>query len=136
MFDQGQFYPGQPIQFMEGLLTPVMGSGAASVNPVSFLTSAVSTVATITVPGTILAGDIAFLVDAIVDSTLTPVYPAGWTTIDEVAVTGAGGSSTRMICSYKILVSGDAGATVTGMASPNPARKSMLVFRGSAPITA
>ncbi|RUZ75625.1 hypothetical protein EN943_20175 [Mesorhizobium sp. M7A.F.Ca.US.006.01.1.1] len=25
MFDQGQFYPGQPIQFMEGLLNPIIG---------------------------------------------------------------------------------------------------------------
>ncbi|TJV21082.1 MAG: hypothetical protein E5Y04_28675 [Mesorhizobium sp.] len=25
MFDQGQFYPGQPIQFMDGLLNPIIG---------------------------------------------------------------------------------------------------------------
>ncbi|TJV42402.1 MAG: hypothetical protein E5Y02_14810 [Mesorhizobium sp.] len=27
MFDQGQFYPGQPIQFMDGLLDPILGAG-------------------------------------------------------------------------------------------------------------
>ncbi|MBZ9693929.1 hypothetical protein [Mesorhizobium sp. CO1-1-9] len=132
MFD-GQFYPYQPLQFMDGLLSPIMGVGSPMT--VSFLASAVVTTTTVTIPATAAAGDIAFLIDAIIDGTITSVRPSGWTNIDEVAVTGQGSNSIRMICSYKILGSGDPGSSVTGMASANPARKTMLVFRGSRAIT-
>ena len=70
--------------------------------------------------GNVRAGDIGVLFDT--STTVTSVVPSGWTLIDGVTTTGI-----RTNISYKILTSGDVGATITGMAGS--ARKVLYVVR-------
>ena len=72
----------------------------------------------------VAAGDIAILFDN--STTTTTAIPSGWTTIDNTSTTGI-----RTSISYKVLTSGDLGATIVGMAGVN--RKVMLVYRPNNP---
>lgn len=91
---------------------------------------------TITVPATAAAGDLAVLLDRAGAGTYVPttVVPTNWTSISN-----QGGGSflqyARQILSYKILASGDPGATITGM-NGTVNSKVMLVFRPSAAMAA
>ena len=75
---------------------------------------------TIVIPTTAQAGNIAILFDT--STTVTDTIPSGWTSINGVTTTGI-----RTNISYKILGSGDAGTTITGMAGTT--RKVLLVYR-------
>jgi hypothetical protein len=86
--------------------------------------------ASITVP-TIIAGDIGILIDWDVTTGGTPptsVTPSGWTAIGS-SISNTGSNSTRLNMSYKVLVSGDSGATLTGMGAADDTSKTLQVFR-------
>jgi hypothetical protein len=87
----------------------------------SFISSNASFTSTITVP-TANIGDVAVLWDYSTTTTLT--VPSGWTQIITATTTGI-----RLTVSYKRLVSGDSGSTITGMAGTT--RKGIALFRGN-----
>ncbi|TGS63018.1 hypothetical protein EN844_24615 [Mesorhizobium sp. M3A.F.Ca.ET.201.01.1.1] len=125
MFD-GQFYPGQPLQFMEGLLTPIIGGGLASVAPVSLFSHTTSTASTIAWPASIQASDVAVIYDyAAGFSTPTSVTPTGFTNFVNTTV-----SPIRAMASFKILVGGETG-NITGMNGTVNNAKVLHIFRGA-----
>lgn len=83
---------------------------------------------TIVVPVTAVVGDIAFLFQSSQDSVSAPaaVNPAGWALVQSNT-----GLLVRMMCSVKLLVAGDLGATLTGMNANVNNNKMILVFRPS-----
>jgi hypothetical protein len=86
----------------------------------TFITSATSSVSTITIPSTAAVGDIAVLFDY--STTTTDTTPTGFTQVNTATTTGI-----RTSNSYKILVTGDSGASITGMAGTT--RKIIAIFR-------
>lgn len=92
---------------------------------------ATSSADTITIPAGALAGDVAILADYATNSTAsepTLVTPTGWTSDGEIGFISATTGS-RMDVSHKILVGGDPGASITGMAGTEDEQKIMFVFR-------
>jgi len=85
-----------------------------------YITSVTGTSSTITIPATAQAGDFAILFDR--STTITNTIPSGWTSINGVTTSGI-----RSNISYKKLVSGDPGATITGMAGI----KLLMIFRSN-----
>jgi hypothetical protein len=98
----------------------------------SYVGSASSTGATITIPATSQAGDIAVLYDVALTSGSTPptlVTPAGWANrVDEASAV------TRLAVCTKLLDGSDPGAVITGMNGVDSNDKLMVVFRPDAPI--
>ena len=87
--------------------------------------TAASDSSTITIPASAAAGDLAVLLDACDNpSAITDGVPAGWTLLKALTVT----TSVRCNSSYKILASGDPGATITGMTALIR-NKLLFVFR-------
>jgi hypothetical protein len=89
--------------------------------------------ATINVPGTAAAGDfgVVFQLSASGSSTIPPqVNIAGWQT-DLTTTFVSGTNGYRAMLSSKILVSGDVGATLTGMNGTVLNDKAILIFRES-----
>jgi hypothetical protein len=84
------------------------------------------TTSTITIPSTAKVGDLALLFDT--SATTTNTIPSGWTSVSGVTTTGI-----RQNISRKTLVSGDIGATITGMGGTT--RKILLLFRPNGPVT-
>jgi hypothetical protein len=87
---------------------------------ISLISSVTAGTTTIVITATAQVGDIAVLFDT--STTTTDVTPSGWTSINGATTTGI-----RTNISYRILTSGDAGSTITGMAGTT--RKVMLLFR-------
>lgn len=115
---------------LPGFLPP----GAAATGVLSTLTqvlSATSTIATITFPSGIQAGDILVLLDyARAGSNPTLVTPSGFT----IPSGGNQGlNKTRLVFSYKLAVGGESGA-LTGMSGNLAMAKMMYVFRGNVPV--
>jgi len=105
-------------------------SNAPAVVPLSYTfvdssTSADS--ATITIPVTAQAGDIAILFDS--TATGETATPSGWASIYQQNATF------ETSVSYKILQSGEPGTSITGQTNTTYSVKTMLVFRPSASIT-
>lgn len=94
----------------------------------AYAASATSSAATITIPATAQAGDLAVLFDLARDIVSTPtlVTPSGWTTISDL--TGGRGAA---VLSYKILAAGEPGSTITGMDGNSADAKSLVVFRAT-----
>lgn len=94
----------------------------------------------ITIPASAKPGDVAVLIDAAADlggafgdNAVLPTYvlPSGWTLIDNQS-TAEDLAAIRSVISYRILLAGDEGTTITGMdisAAGGGSRKVMLVFR-------
>lgn len=104
-----------------------------SVNKVAHKTQTSNASANFVIPTTadagyddIMAGDVAVLFD--MSGTTTDTTPTGWTSISKATTT-----SIRTNISYKILASGDLGATIVGMGGFN--RKIMIIYRGNIAIT-
>ncbi len=130
MFD-GQFYPLQPLQFMDGLLYPVIGYAPAPVASISStVLNATSILSTVVIPASAQAGDVAILFDFAVNASGTPtlVVPTDWD--DSAATTG---STSRTQISKKILTGADPGATITGLNGTSSNQKVMFVFRPDVP---
>jgi hypothetical protein len=97
----------------------------------SFVTSATSTAATITIPATAAIGDIAILVDVASNTTTTiptTTIATGFTSIIQGTIGTTLGRVARI--EYKVLVSGDPGSTVTGCSGASQ-QKVMLIYRPS-----
>ncbi|TIW95948.1 hypothetical protein [Mesorhizobium sp.] len=82
--DGGQFYPYQPIQFMDGLLNPLIGA-APTFDVVGTPTSgdngsSNTTSSTVTFPTGFVAGELLLLWFAS-DNLITPTTPSGWTSL-------------------------------------------------------
>lgn len=98
---------------------------------VDYVTNSTSTSSTITVPATAQVGDIAILVDwGYLSTTTAPtqVTPTGFTLINQHSQITSPAS--RIMASYKVLVSGDLGSTITGM-STTSMRKILMIYRPS-----
>jgi hypothetical protein len=96
---------------------------------VNFITSDISTTSTITIPATAAIGDIAIIFDyGYITSTTAPtaVTPTNWTSIASVSNTTS--PSQRLNVSYKTLVSGDPGSSITGV-NTTSMRKIILIYR-------
>ncbi|CAB4137025.1 hypothetical protein UFOVP322_1 [uncultured Caudovirales phage] len=89
--------------------------------------------ATITIPATAQAGDIAILFDRQNSTSSTQVTPSGWTQITTALSAAATPNQLRITISYRILTAGQPGTSVTGQGTT--ARKTMVVYRPSSPIT-
>lgn len=100
----------------------------------------------ITIPASVLPGDVGVLCDAASDvyngmfdpplTIPTAVLPSGWTQISNQSISDGSLAAIRSLLSYRILQSSDAGATLTGMdttAYGGASRKVLLVFRPDRP---
>lgn len=102
----------------------------------SYRTSATSTSSSITIPSGAEVGDIAVLFDFAGSSNTTiptSVVPSGFTSASNKSSSTTAG--TRAIVSYKKLVSGDPGASITGMNGGLFNTKRILIFSPSSPIS-
>ena len=99
---------------------------AAGVSTITYVGMAESGSANITIPATAQTGDIAALYDLAISGSLPAlVTPSGWAN----RVNTTSGVAVRLAVSTKILESGDAGASITGMDGSSLDTKMMLVFR-------
>lgn len=106
-------------------------SGPAPLTTLSFLGSAISSTATVTVPATVQAGDLLVLFNQGVSaSTPTTAVPAGFT-----LVANTSDATNRIIESYKIAVGTEAGTSISGMTSTGHGYI-LACFRGDVPIKA
>ncbi len=94
----------------------------------SFLSSATSTSSTIAWPGSLLAGDEAYLFDFARNTTGDPteVIPSGFTQIPS----GAAGQLLRLTISKKILTGSESG-NITGQNGTSGNNKTLVIVRGS-----
>lgn len=88
-----------------------------------------STSGSITIPASALAGDLAVLLNSH-DAVGTQSDPSGWTRV----VNSSAGASTQTIW-YRILQSGDAGATVTMTGGANPSSEMILFRKGTGTVS-
>jgi hypothetical protein len=113
--------------------------GAGGLTSITFVNSAISNAATITVPAAAQTGDVAILFDVAESTTGTPpsdVVPTNWTGITTTTFVNSAGNGQRCRISYKILTGGDPGASITGMNGTARNDKVMLVVRGNVAATA
>lgn len=96
-----------------------------------FVASATSTGATIVIPSEAAIGDLAFLFDVATDTAIFPstTTPAGFTPTNAKYYSTT--YYTRVTTCRKKLVSGDPGATLTGMTANYAVSKIILIFRKS-----
>ena len=102
----------------------------------SFITSVTSTTSTITIPATAQIGDIVMLFDfAYITSTTAPTAaaPSGFSGFSKSSNSQTTSPACRSNVSYKKLVSGDPGSTITGMNSASM-NKLLVVYRPNATI--
>jgi hypothetical protein len=97
----------------------------------AFVTSAESSASTITLPSApdCAVGDLAVLLDrALGTGSPASVTPSGWSSANSTTATDR-----RQNISYKVLESGDIGASITGM-NGGTNRKLVFIFRASIPL--
>ncbi|MER8464178.1 hypothetical protein [Mesorhizobium sp. M1396] len=116
--DSGQFYPYQPMQFMEGLLAPIIGGAAGPVTSITLFSTTTSTSDTIAWPASIRSGDVAVLADRAATLTGVPppsVIPTGFIGLtDDQTTQGVGQVSQRLITSWRLLDGSETGL-ITGL---------------------
>lgn len=117
---------------MVGIVNLSLGS-QLPVHSLSVVANTTSLTTTIAIPASAAVNDIAILCDRAVGTTSTPnaVTPAGWTQILTGAATSSFSGGVRSSITYKQLVSGDPGSTITGMATSGSVTvsKIMLIVR-------
>ena len=122
---------------MVAFLVPVLSLKVEPPLTFTFVASATSTGGTITVPATAAEGDFCMLMQVARNFSNTipaAVTPAGYTTDREAAgMTSGGENPIRVMLSRRVLGSGEAGASITGMNGGGNG-KVVLVFRPSRPI--
>lgn len=101
-------------------------SAGATARTLTFIDSAVSSGASITIPAAALQNDIAFLADASQSGT-DNVLPSGFTSLANATSEG----DLRLRTSYRVLGSSPGGTSVTGMSGAFSDNKVMLIFRPS-----
>jgi hypothetical protein len=104
------------------LATSSAVSQGTAVLRMEYITSATSQGTGVVVPATAAIGDFAILFDR--SGSTTDTTPSGWTQINGVTTSGI-----RSNISYKKLVSGDPGASITGMG--NAPSKLLMIFRSN-----
>jgi hypothetical protein len=134
-----QFYPFQPIQFMDGLLAPPPGFAVVGGGPttLTFVNSTISNAATIAVHADALQGDLAVLFDISWTAGAgvpTEVVPSTWTLCTTSSIQDAASNDTRLVASYKVLGAAPGGTSITGMDATSD-NKIMMIFRPDAAIT-
>lgn len=112
------------------LLSALMPKGAAPTLTLTFINSAVSSGASITIPAAALENDIAFLADFSRDGS-DNILPSGFTSLANTLAEG----DARLRASYRVLGSSPGGTSVTGMNGATSNAKVMLVFRPSLTVT-
>lgn len=113
-------------------LNTISAGGAVAVAN-GFIASASSTTSTITIPSTAAAGQLAILFDfAYQSSTTFPSFttPTGFTSNDTQG--NASGNAVFCRVSYKKLVAGDPGSTITGMTGSSGTAKTLLIYQFTA----
>ena len=118
----------------------IMSAAGGTPITLSYVTSATASAASITIPATAQVGDIVILADRDSNNTTANTYPAtiptGFTQAISANAISLATYFYRVLISYKVLVSGDPGASITGMPNTyNWARKVLLVFRPSRAIS-
>lgn len=116
----------------------LVGFGAASVAAAAppttlsfFASSSSSTSGTITLPASILSGDVIFIYQYTRDTSApATVVPTGYTAVANISSTNG-----RVIVSYKISAGSDSGASVTIMTSGVTSLAIAAVFRGDNPVS-
>ena len=111
------------------MLAKMLTKKSTGAQGLTFVSSATSTGSTIVIPSNAAVGDLAVLCDISTNSVGYPtlVYPTGWTAIvDDYSYFPSG---TTAALSRKTLVSGDPGATITGMLGASEDSKALFVFR-------
>jgi hypothetical protein len=101
------------------------GDFITAVTAVSLIGSTNSIASTIAIPAFAMVNDYAFLFDR--SGTTTNTIPSGWTSIVGTTTTGI-----RSNISYKKLVSGDLGTTITGMGGT--VNKVLVIVRPNGPV--
>jgi hypothetical protein len=112
------------------LSTKLLGAGA--IKSIIFIAKNDVNSSTITVPNTAQAGDVGILLQISINTgSATPAgtTPSGWTNIVNTSRASNAVGATRAMWSYKILVAGDVGATLTGMNFNTSNHKTVLVYR-------
>lgn len=105
---------------------PVLGRKAGP--QITFVASATSARANITIPATAQPGDLAVLFDiATSGSAMSPVVPSGWAQIGTSL--GGLGDAVMTVASRRVLEAGNPGSSVAGMDGNIEDAKIMLVFR-------
>lgn len=122
---EGQFKPLQKLQFEQFQDFAVGGI------EMSFFNSATTTSTTVSWPGSLQAGDVAFVfnMNGGIGSVPTEVVPSGFTRFSTSTVA----STARYTASSKILTGSESGSLTLQSGSSD--RGIMLVFRGTQPIT-
>lgn len=118
------------------MLTKMLLRKSIGIPALSFNTSGQSTSSTITIPAGAAIGDLAVLLDwasRTVTAIPSTVVPTDWTSVSNQSSSVTAG--TRSIVSYKKLVSGDPGASITGMNGTYQNRKQMIIFSPSVGIS-
>lgn len=118
------------------MLAKMLLRKAAGMPTLSFNTSATSTSNTITIPAGAAVGDIAILRDCASTNYSIPstVVPSGWTSVSNLTGTSQTGD-VRIIVSYKKLLAGDPGSTITGMNGALYNYKTVIILSPSLPIS-
>lgn len=112
------------------LFSPLLNGPVFGLSSLSFVDSAISDTQDVVIPAGAAVGDLAILLDwASEGGTPTDVVPTNFTGIGQ-----ASNANARVRASYKVLVGGDPGATITGMNATGNEPKVMFVFRPNATI--
>jgi sugar lactone lactonase YvrE len=119
-----------------GFTTLLATSNTATINDTSLTppsptsisvhTNVTAATTSITMPSTIIAGDLAVLFDTST-TTSSSITPSGWALINGVTTTGI-----RTNISRKLLTGTEGGSTITGMAGTT--RKVLVIYRGNTAI--
>ena len=97
--------------------------------------SATSTGSTVTWPASLLAGDVAVMLDRATNSGFgipSSVTPSGFASISDITGGPSAGDAVRQILSQKLCAGSESGA-LTGMNGNNENAKVLLIFRSSSP---
>lgn len=116
---------------MTGVLASLIGSTADNRPTTLTYIVDVDGTSSLVIPGTAQAGDLAILVTAAHGGSIAKTWPSGWTEVREDHDV----DDSRMVSGYKILTSGDIGATITGM-NDSEEHILLIVFRPNKPINA
>lgn len=111
----GQFYPGQPLQFMDGLLEPPIGGwlgGAPSVVQRTKTEAAARATSTVLAWAAATAGNLIVIEFVCEQNAAQPTTPAGYTAWPSGNLADGGGNQATTIF-YKIAAGGETGVTIT-----------------------
>ncbi len=112
----------------------LLNGGIPPITSLTRVLSATSTLATITYPAGIQAGDLILLIDRAAGTTSSLAIPTGFTQISTTATVAQNLFPYRVTYSYKIATGTETG-NITGQDGSTSDAKTMIVFRGSRPIS-